>query len=156
MKKLNLILAFLLIFSLTSLHAQYGKRLNEDTEEYYSQKIAFITQALELSPDEATVFWPLYNEHAAKKKVLLSKMKEHRNGWGKRLDEITEAEAMEAIDFFHQHMTDMHDLTIGYQHKYLKVISAKKVLLLQRAEKDFRRKMLRKLGQRKRKNRATN
>lgn len=43
-------------------------------EEILSQKIAFFTQELDLSPEEAQKFWPVYNEggkkiHAAHKQV---------------------------------------------------------------------------------------
>lgn len=43
-------------------------------EEILSQKIAFFTQELDLSPEEAQKFWPVYNEgwkkiHEAHKKV---------------------------------------------------------------------------------------
>ena len=43
-------------------------------EELQSQKIAFFTQELELTPDEAQKFWPVYNaeekkQHAARKAI---------------------------------------------------------------------------------------
>lgn len=43
-------------------------------EELQSQKIAFFTQELELTPEEAQKFWPVYNaeekkQHAAKKAI---------------------------------------------------------------------------------------
>ena len=34
----------------------------KEFERIQSEKIAFITQELDLSPEEAQVFWPVYNQ----------------------------------------------------------------------------------------------
>lgn len=52
-------------------------------EELQSQKIAFFTQELELTPEEAQKFWPVYNAgnkkvHAARKQINMS-LKEINN-----------------------------------------------------------------------------
>lgn len=52
-------------------------------EELQSQKIAFFTQELELTPEEAQKFWPVYNAgnkkvHAARKQINMS-LKELNN-----------------------------------------------------------------------------
>ena len=58
-KKVPLIL--LIGFLVTSISAQ---RTNQqfDYEKFKSQKIAFITEKLNLTPKEAQEFWPVYNE----------------------------------------------------------------------------------------------
>ena len=61
---------------------------------------------------------------------------------------MSEQESKEALVFFQKHMTQMNNLQIEYQNKYLEVISAQKVLLMLKAEKEFRRNLLRKLGDR--------
>lgn len=53
---------------------EQGKKKYPTREEIMSQKIAFFTQELELTPAEAQVFWPVYNQgwkktHEAHKKV---------------------------------------------------------------------------------------
>ena len=53
---------------------EHGKKKYPTREEILSQKIAFFTQELDLSPQEAQKFWPVYNEgwkkiHEAHKKV---------------------------------------------------------------------------------------
>jgi hypothetical protein len=55
MKKYLLIL-FLMIGSLSQIKAQDGEKIQ-------SLKIAFITQKLQLTPDEAQKFWPVYNQY---------------------------------------------------------------------------------------------
>ena len=62
MKKL---LVILLIFVQGVGFAQ--ERLSEEKrKEIESQKIAFFTKELDLSPEEAVKFWPLYNEMGKK------------------------------------------------------------------------------------------
>ena len=38
-----------------------------DFEKFKAEKIAYITNALSLTPKEAEVFWPVYNEFEGKK-----------------------------------------------------------------------------------------
>jgi hypothetical protein len=61
--------------------------------------------------------------------------------------QLSEADALKALEFTQEHMKQMYQLDISYQNKYLDVISAKKVLQLIKAEKDFRRQLLRELGE---------
>lgn len=150
MKKLHILLLGILFLSTLGLMAQRHGNLNENGEKYYSQKIAFITDAMDLSPEEAAVFWPLYNENESKKKELLVAVGSYRREIAGRFTELSEDEAKDALEVFQNHMKNMNALTIEYQNKYLEVVPAKKVLLLLKAEKDFRRSMLKKLGNRKR------
>ena len=55
MKKYLLIL-LILLGSLSQIKAQAGEKIQ-------ALKIAFITQKLQLTPDEAQKFWPVYNQY---------------------------------------------------------------------------------------------
>jgi hypothetical protein len=59
MKKILLIL---LLFS-ASFSMQAQDAPNNRQEKIEALKIAFITQKLQLTPDEAEKFWPLYNQY---------------------------------------------------------------------------------------------
>ena len=59
MKTKNNFLAILLLVSF-GLFAQ-GKKMMEKKEEIYALKIAFITNKLSLTSNEAEKFWPIYN-----------------------------------------------------------------------------------------------
>jgi len=149
-KRIIILVGIFLMISSIGMAQHYGNpEVNHD--RYYSQKIAFITDAVNLSPDEAAAFWPLYNEQESKKKDLMTSVGKYRKDIAGRFGELSEEEAKEALEFFQNHMKEMNTLTIEYQNKYIEVISAKKVLLLLKAEKDFRRQMLKKIGERKRK-----
>lgn len=67
MKKITLLLFFGL-FSL-SVMAQRGQR--PDREQLEAARIAFITTRLDLTPEQAQQFWPLYNEFKNGRNTLL-------------------------------------------------------------------------------------
>lgn len=141
---ITLVISFLMI----SVSAQNHRDFDELGEQYQAQKVAFITNALELTPDESAAFWPLYNEHEKKKNELMNAMKSYRRDLIDQKTDLSEEQAREALVFFQENMNSVHQLEIEYQNKYLKVISARKVLSLMKAEKDFRRELLKKLGER--------
>ncbi|MGF1926294.1 MAG: hypothetical protein ACQUHE_19130, partial [Bacteroidia bacterium] len=55
-------LVFLLLFTLLSGNA-FAQGPRFDNEKIEAAKIAFFTQKLGLSPEEAKVFWPIYNDY---------------------------------------------------------------------------------------------
>jgi hypothetical protein len=115
-------------------------------EKYFAQKIAYLTTVMDLSPEESAIFWPLYNEFEKKRKAYSEEMRGHKEETFDDFSSLTEDEAKNSIKNYQEHLLKMNDLTIEYQNKYLEVISAKKVLLLFKAEKDFRKELLKKLG----------
>ena len=60
MKKNNLTLLLLFLFSIIS-YAQ--PRIKEKREQIKALKVAFITNELSLTSEEAAAFWPLYNAY---------------------------------------------------------------------------------------------
>jgi len=145
LKKISIVI-FAGILSL-SVWAQRHSEKHQLSEKYQAQKVAYITDALDLTPEESAAFWPLYNEHDKQMGVLKDEMRDYRTDLLKNDEDLTEEQAKNAISFIQKHMDDMHHLEMKYQNKYLEVLPAKKVLLLMKAEKDFRRELLRKLGE---------
>ena len=66
MKNFTLI-AVLALLSFSNIQAQPQKGGWHD--RMMSEKIAFITMELQLTPEEAQVFWPVYNQIAQEKKA---------------------------------------------------------------------------------------
>lgn len=82
----HLIIAFLFLFPIIASAQKYGER-NAEIESY---KIAYLTQKLDLSSEEAKIFWPIYNdwqkEQTALRKERVQKMISFRK--------LTEIEAL--------------------------------------------------------------
>lgn len=143
MKYRNLLQLLFLFISFTAI-AQNGQRVREKKEQIKSMKIAFITNELSLTPDEATKFWPLYNAFEDKQRAI---RKQKMRGYLDRMDDnsINELSDKEASSLLIQVESTEDEI---YQNRKklfasLKgVIPSIKILKLKKAEEDFNRKLL--------------
>lgn len=139
MKKI-IIVVLGLWFSLSA----FAQGNRSDVEQRYrSQKIAFITDKMQLTPEEAQEFWPLYKQLEAAKDALGNEIHKYREDFPEDKADMTEEQAKAYLAFFNKHNEAMFKLNLEYQKKILKVISSKKLLLLNDAENEFRRHLLR-------------
>lgn len=107
-------------------------------EEIRNMKIAFITEALELSPAESEKFWPQYNQYWSERREighrrrdLFKKIKEGR---------ATDAELKGYVSI----MDAEKRLVEKYIIEFKKVIPVEKVARLFVADEDFKNYLLRK------------
>lgn len=135
----NLFFAALLLLLPSILLAQRPKG-----EEIESLKIAFFTKKLDLSPDEAKVFWPIYNdmqeEQNAIRKERFQKMISFRKT--AEIDNLSDAQIQSLItsefDF------RQRDLNIEkkYYNKFKAVLPIKIIGKYYRAQEAFKRELL--------------
>mgnify|MGYP000845341865 FL=1 len=113
-------------------------------EKIKAQKIAYLTQKLELTPDESKAFWPLYNQMDKERFDLRHK---NLNNDTKRLNinDLSENEASVLIDEQLNEAQQLLDLRKTYSVKFKQVLPAKKVLLLFRSEKTFQQDLMDKM-----------
>ena len=126
--------------------AQPGPKGNQSQKDKIeAQRIAFITDRLDLTPAEAQVFWPIYNEYDAKRKELRWTYHKAPEGMEKPIEEMTEKEALEVVDNQIIEAQKMLDLRKEYHGKFKAVLSAKKVMLLYESEREFQKQLIDKL-----------
>src|SRR6185295_745050 len=75
MKKIFFLLGFVFLATMFSF-AQTGDDLKGGTNRIDAIKIAYLTKELELSPDEAKAFWPLYDRYTGEIKSTLKDSKD--------------------------------------------------------------------------------
>lgn len=113
-------------------------RVNAQNEEKLkAQKIAFITQKLDLTPDESAKFWPLYNQMESELKSQREASKNAKSG-GNMSD-------AEANDFINSYMkTKEQEVQIQKKHidKFKTALPVSKVAQLLILERDFRKEMV--------------
>jgi hypothetical protein len=150
---------FILLVAQISLFAQpvNGERMHERMEEMKAKKIAYISTAINLTPEEAETFWPIYNEYDRgmmefQKRKLKGKVEQNREvrGPSKGLSD-TEANA-EIMEQFRNEQAVL-DHRKAYYEKFKKVISPAKILKLYDAEMRFRMEIVREFGERERERR---
>ena len=120
MKKFVLIVS-LIFSSFTVLHAQDEE--NSRGEKIEALKIAFITQKLNLTTDEAQKFWPVYNQYE---------------------QDIRSIKGGEVLDNEEQ----LLNIRKKYKPSFEKILGPQKLNNLFNAERDFRAVLIRRLKNR--------
>lgn len=133
-----LILSFFLLGNSTFSQPGQQKFFKEKRDKIKAQKIAFITDKLDLSPETAQVFWPVYNEAEEVKEKEMKNFRENYNIRKIDLDELSEQEVMEIADGYILHHDKMNDIDKLYHAKYKTVLTPKQIVLLYEAEKEFK------------------
>ncbi len=138
---MRLLLITILMLSVT-LQLSSQERREKARERMESKKIAYLSDKLELTPGEAQVFWPLYNEYNAELK------KERKDRRENNLEIITDDEASKMIDKQLEYQQRELDIKKEYVEKIKSTIGAKKALMLWRYERKFKEDMIRQIKRR--------
>ncbi len=109
-------------------------------ERIKALKIAFITERLDLTETEAQKFWPIYNAFEAENQKLRQQFG-GRDGKGK-IDGLSEQEAKSNLNKMMKAEADRHQLKQQFVKDLLKVLPAKKIILLKATEDAFNRRMM--------------
>jgi len=136
MKKLLIYILLSIAFSSTA-WAQPGNK-----EKIEAAKIGFISERLELTPKQAQVFWPMYNEYSAKKKEIRKAINQLKI---ENSDNETDAEILDDIKKINLYKQREVDIEKEYVDKFLTVITPKQLAALYKAEKQFTKILLDKL-----------
>jgi hypothetical protein len=109
-----------------------------------AQKVAYITQQLNLTPKESQAFWPVYNEYQNKLREL---NKTHRSKMQlyATLENPTEKQAEEIVDAQIIHEQNMLDLKKAYLIQFKAALPEVKIVKLYKAEADFKKFLLKQL-----------
>lgn len=126
--------AFLMLFGLRA-------QDERNKEQIKTLKIAFFTEQLSLSPDEAAVFWPIYNAHEREKEALRDQQRGEIRDRFPNLDEISEEEAGQALERYLELEEQEEELDKAFYERIALEFSAVRTLKLFQAERDFRRRL---------------
>ena len=121
------------------------KKHHEKRAQIQAQKIAFLTTRMELTPDEAEKFWPIFNKYDLKRQALREEGRKARAG--KKISEMSEAEMTALVDRKVAMEIEMAQLEKEFIDEVKGVVPIKKILLMQRAEREFKRQMVKKMRQ---------
>lgn len=115
-------------------------------ERVQSDRIAFLTAEMDLTPEEAQAFWPIYNQAAKERWEAVKRSGDALKALHQAVNENkSEAEIQSRIKDY----TDALDArqSKDYTQEYLKVLPASKVARLYLAEEKFRQRQIRCLGE---------
>ena len=146
MYKIISFLAILMLF--TSLVSAQGRRRELSPEmraKFEAQKISYITQQLEISPKEAQLFWPLYNEMKKKKDLFHQEFRQLYTTMRHDSDSLSEKELAKISDRIADLKVEKAKLERDYHYKFKKVLSTKQLLDLYMADKEYKGMLLRRI-----------
>jgi len=134
MKKIYLIALILLLGIGTNAFAQ---RPPIDPEKLQSARIAFITTRLDLKPEQAEKFWPIYNQYNDEREKTMRQLSE----LGKGMETISEEEAKSRIQKRFQYQAELLEKEKSFAANASKVLSSKQILMLNNIARDFNRQL---------------
>ncbi len=142
---LGTILCFFISLSANAQNFGRERRGDRVPEMVQVERIAFFSEKIGLTPEEAQQFWPIYNEMDQKRTELFEKREDiinrsmnepekiKNNEWDEMLQTLTNIQQQEA------------ELPIAYTKKFRTVLSAEKVMKVYVAEIQFRTYLLQKI-----------
>jgi hypothetical protein len=140
MKKLLIVLNVLLIAFVA--HGQ-GQEAREKIE---AAKIALITERLELTPEQAQKFWPIYNELQQKQQSIAQEFRNARENFDPK--KATEEENRQMLELGMQLKERKLQMEQEYSQRMLRVISSRQLMNLRKAEDDFRQMLMERVRRR--------
>jgi hypothetical protein len=140
-------LIVLFLFCCTAIYAQQPPPPGEEPqrparERVEAMKVGFLTQRLNLTPEEAKVFWPVYNKYQDELETLRKSRRENLVNAKLNFDEMSEKDVEKAVDSELGFRQNELDLLKKYHSQFKQVLPIKKVAKLYRAEEDFKRELL--------------
>jgi len=136
------LLFFLLLGSQISQAQGRNPPSKERLQNIQNAKIAYLTEKVNLTPEQSQRFWPLYNQLETERNSLRERSKALRF---ENIESMSDAEIRTALNNRVNWRQDELDLDKLYMEKFQKVISVRQVATLYRAEREFTKVLLRKL-----------
>ena len=116
-------------------------------ERLESEKIAFLTNEMSLTPKEAQTFWPVYNQAQKEQRTAIENSMKTYMELDKALrDGKTGKEVSDLLDRYTKAI-DAQNSASKYVKEYLKILPAEKVAKLFIGEEKFRQSQIQRLRQ---------
>ena len=120
---------------------------NSWRERVRSEKVAFLTQEIDLTESEAQVFWPIYNEIQKAQRESFEAVQKAYMAMEKGVNEKKSGKEMEKLVHAYIDAKDKNDgIETKYMNKLLKALPAEKVARYYVAEEKFRHQQIGRLG----------
>lgn len=141
------LLVFLFMLSITPTIAQGPppKMPEQRKEKIEAMRNAYLTSQMNLTPEEAQKFWPIYNEFRAE----MQKLEKPLLANPANTDQMSEEEAKQLIYKELERENQRYLIQKKYAERFLAVISAKKIIKMRFAEREFKRILIEELSNKK-------
>ncbi len=146
MKNYKLLIVSVFLISIASFgqNRPLRERFKEKKEQVKALKVAFITTELNLTPEEAAKFWPLFNAFEDKQQeIRKQKMKAFLDRKDDNaIDKLSEKEAATLLIQMESTEDELYQLKKKFVANLKGVLPSTKILKLKKAEEQFSKKLL--------------
>ena len=108
-------------------------------------EIAYLSQKLDLTPEEAQKFWPLYNQYTKEVEILIAERRKHNTNVPKAPNPPADQKEL-------GYDRRMLDIKTHYNQEFQKVLPASKAGNVFRSEREFRITLIRAMKERQSRN----
>ena len=116
-------------------------------ERFNAQRIAFFTERLQLTPEEAEKFWPLYNEYQDEKSKIIEKRRELTRNLLDNQGTLSDDKVEELGDEYVATVLEEAELLMTYHARFKEVLPPRKVPRVYHTETQFKNFLLRQIQQ---------
>ena len=130
--------------------AQNGNSEAEINEKIRAAEIAYLAQKLDLTPEEAQKFWPVYNQYHREVETLIAEHRSHTTTTTS--DRTTATSNNSSADPELKYEQRLLDIRSRYDKEFQRVLPANKAGSVFRSEREFRTQLIRSLKERQSRN----
>lgn len=136
----------LIVFILAGRLLALGQEKDHPANEYVtSQKIAFFTEKIGLTPEEAEKFWPVYNAYWKKKNAIIEERQNKMSHYSKKQENLSPEEMEELADSYIHQEVQKAQLLKEYHEKFKNILPIHKVMKIYKADYQFKEYLLEKI-----------
>ncbi len=136
MKKIPVIIALLIVFSgLVSAQTPGQNKV-------YAAKVAFFTEKLQLTPQEAEKFWPVYNDYQNRKDRITQQRRTTTDYYIKNADNLSDKEIDQILNDYINYQKQETALLETFNTKLKEILPERKVIKVYITEIQFRNYLL--------------
>ena len=132
--------------------AQNGNSEAEINEKIRAAEIAYLAQKLDLTPEEAQKFWPVYNQYTKEVEILIAEHRNHTANTTSDRTASTTTNNSRSADPELKYEQRLLDIRSRYDKEFQRVLPANKAGSVFRSEREFRTQLIRSLKERQSRN----
>ena len=106
------------------------------------EKVAFFNQKLNLTKQEAKLFWPVYNEYWERKNQIYDNKRTAMKYGAKNIGKMSDVEITQYADMYINFQKQESDLLIEFNEKFKKVLPPAKVFIFYQTDYEFKTYLL--------------
>lgn len=114
-------------------------------ENVSSEKIAFFTEKIGLTPSEAEKFWPVYNAYWKKKNAITEERKSKMAYYSENYKDLSRSQMEKLADDYINQEVQKAQLLQEYHEKFKNILPVKKVMKIYKADYQFKAYLLKKI-----------